>query len=425
MLKRLLKHVALRNVLLLYLVQFSSYVMPLITLPYLSRVLSPEKFGLIAYAQAFMWYFITLTDYGFNLSATRQIAIHQQDTEEVSRIFSTVMVCKVLLTLLGLIILMTTVLAIPKLRPDWLLFLLAFLSVVGNCLFPLWLFQGLQKLGHAAIRDFLAKIVGIVALLSLVHSDKDYLLVAGIQGGSAALAGLIGLACVPLACPVLRWRTPGWRQIRQALVTGWPLYLSLAASSFAGVTNIMLLGLFSTPAEVGYYSGAQRIVGALKSLLGPVVTAVYPMVSLRAGRSKLEALSFVRKYAFLLSSPFLVMGILVMTAGPWIVRVALGAKYDPSIILMQIMAMSPFLVALSHVYSTYYMLACGYDRAWMRIMLMASILNFVLLFPLLYLVRGSLALTIAGVAIEVISLLLYWNFYRKNAPRDMLAVTAA
>ena len=152
MLNRLLKHVALRNVLLLYLVQFSSYVMPVITLPYLSRVLSPEKFGLIAYAQAFMWYFITLTDYGFNLSATRQIAVHQEDTEEVSRIFSTVMVCKVLLTLLGLTILMTTVLAIPKLRPDWLLFLLAFLSVVGNCLFPLWLFQGLQKqIGRAHV----------------------------------------------------------------------------------------------------------------------------------------------------------------------------------------------------------------------------------------------------------------------------------
>ncbi len=424
MLKRLVKHVALRNVLLLYLVQFSSYVMPVITLPYLSRVLSPEKFGLIAYAQAFMWYFITLTDYGFNLSATRQIAIHQEDTEEVSRIFSTVMVCKVLLTLLGLIILMTTVLAIPKLRRDWLLFLLAFLSVVGNCLFPLWLFQGLQKLGHAAIRDFLAKILGIVALLSLVHSDKDYLLVAGIQGGSAALAGLIGLACVPLACPV-RWRTPDWRQIRQALVAGWPLYLSLAASSFAGATSIMLLGLFSTPAEVGYYSGAQRIIAALKSLVGPVVTAVYPMVSLKAGRSKLEVLSFVKKYAFLLSSPFLAIGILVMTAGPWIVRVALGPKYDSSIILMQIMAMSPFLLSMSHVYSTYYMLACGYDRAWMRIMLTASVLNFVLLFPMLYLLRGSLALTITGMSIEVISLLLYWNFYRKNAPRDMLPVTAA
>ena len=423
MLNRLLKHVALRNVLLLYLVQFSSYVMPVITLPYLSRVLSPEKFGLIAYAQAFMWYFITLTDYGFNLSATRQIAVHQEDTEEVSRIFSTVMVCKVLLTLLGLTILMTTVLAIPKLRPNWLLFLLAFLSVVGNCLFPLWLFQGLQKLGHAAIRDFLAKIVGIVALLSLVHSDKDYLLVAGIQGGSAALAGLIGLACVPLAYPV-RWQTPGWRQIRQTMVEGWPLYLSLAASSFAGITNFMLLGLFSTPAEVGYYSGAQRIIAAMKSLVGPVVTAVYPMASLKAGRSKQEALTFVRKYAFLLSSPFLVMGILVMIASPWIVRVALGTKYDSSIILMQIMAMSPFLSALSHVYSTYYMLACGYDRAWMRIMLTASVLNFVLLFPLLYLLRGSLALTIAGISIEVLSLFLYWNFYRKNASRDMLPATA-
>ena len=118
------------------------------------------------------------------------------------------------------------------------------------------------------------------------------------------------------------------------------------------------------------------------------------------------------------------MGIVVMIASPWIVRVALGTKYDSSIILMQIMAMSPFLLALSHVYSTYYMLACGYDREWMRIMLTASVLNFVLLFPMLYLLRGSLGLTIAGFSIEVISLFLYWNFYRKNASRDMLPATA-
>lgn len=402
--------------LLLYVVQFSSYVMPLITLPYLSRVLSPGKFGLVAYAQSFMWYFVTLTEYSFNLTATRRVAIHRDDGEEISRIFSAVMTSKFLLTLLGFAILMGAVFAVPKLRVNWILFMVSFLTVAGNFLFPLWLFQGLQRLEQVAIRDFLAKLLGIVALFSLVHNDGDYVLAASVQAGSVAVAGLVGLASVPFLSPV-RWRMPRYGDVREALVSGWPLFLSLAATSFAAVTNVVILGFLSSSAEVGYYSGAQRIIAALKTLVGPVVTAVYPMVSVKAGRSEREAVAFIRKYALLFSGPFLLIGIVLLVGGPWIVRLVLGRQYGPSMVLMQVMAFSPFLLALSHVYSTYYMLACGYDKAWMRIMLMVVAVNFIFLFPLLHFMRGSLALAVTGVIADVFAVAMYWRFYMKHAPR--------
>jgi polysaccharide transporter, PST family len=420
-LSRIVKHVAFRNVVLLYVVQFSSYIMPLITLPYLSRVLSPEKFGLIAYAQSFMWYFVTLTEYSFNLTATREVAIHRENSEEVSNIFSAVMASKLFLTLLGLAILMGTVFAVPKLRVNWPLFLVSFLTVTGNLFFPLWLFQGLQRLEQVAIRDFLAKLLGIVALFALVHNDGDYVLAASVQAGSVAVAGLAGLASVPFLSPV-RWRMPRYQNVRAALVSGWPLFLSLAATSFAAVTNVVILGFLSSPAEVGYYSGAQRIIAALKTLVGPLVTAVYPMVSVKAGRSEREAVGFIEKYALLFSGPFLLIGIVLLIAGPWMIRLVLGPRYGPSMVVMQVMALSPFMLALSHVYSTYYMLACGYDKAWMRIMLIAVGINFLFLFPLLYLMRGALALAVTGVVTDVAAVVLYWRFYMKHAPRGKAAI---
>jgi len=103
--------------------------MPLVTLPYLTHVLGPTKFGLVAYAQSFMWYFITLTEYSFNLTATRRVAAHADDVEEISKTFAAVMASKFLLTILGLVVLMTAVLSVPKLRPNWDLFLVCFLSV--------------------------------------------------------------------------------------------------------------------------------------------------------------------------------------------------------------------------------------------------------------------------------------------------------
>lgn len=415
MLRRLLKHVVVRNVLLLYVVQISGYVMPLITLPYLSRVLSTEKFGLVAYAQSLMWYFITLTEYSFNLTATRHIAVHRDDPEEISKTFAVVMGNKLVLTLAGFGILVAAVFFVPRLHENWGLFLVTFLSVVGNFLFPAWLFQGLQKLEQVALRDFAAKLIGLVALFLLVHRDSDYMLAAAVQSGSLALAGLTGLASVPFLTPV-RLRLPAPRAMWESLKEGWPLFLSIGATSFTAASNVLILGLRSSTVEVAYYSGAQRIIAALRSLVNPVASAVYPHVSAKAAISEDEAVQFIRKYTLLLVGPFLLIGLALLFGGPWLIRFVLGARYVPSIRVIQVMALSPFLLALSHVYSTYYMLACGYYKPWMRRMLLSVVVNFVVLFTLLTLMRGSLALAATSVLTDAFCVTAYWLFYRSHRP---------
>ncbi|HNS26312.1 MAG TPA: oligosaccharide flippase family protein [Methanobacteriaceae archaeon] len=84
----------LENILSLFSLQGLNYILPLVTFPYLTRVLGPEKYGLVAFALAFIGYFQILTDYGFNMSATREISIHREDEERVSRIYSSVLATK-------------------------------------------------------------------------------------------------------------------------------------------------------------------------------------------------------------------------------------------------------------------------------------------------------------------------------------------
>ncbi len=124
------------NVTSLSIVQAANYLVPLITFPYLVRVLGPQKFGLVAFAQAFTQYFVVLTEYGFNLSATRQIAIHKENPQEVSVIFSSVMVTKTLLMFVSFLLMATIVLGVPEFRSNWPLYFASFLLVVGNVLFP-------------------------------------------------------------------------------------------------------------------------------------------------------------------------------------------------------------------------------------------------------------------------------------------------
>jgi len=413
LLSRAIGHVAVKNALFLYGVQISSYIFPFITLAYLSRVLSPEKIGLIGFAQSFVWYFNTLTEYGFNLTATRRIAIEKDSPETVTRIFNAVMIAKGLLTILGFIVMMAVVLATPKLRANWPLFPISFLTVVGGWLFPMWLYQGLEKMGQVAVRDFTAKLLGSVLVFLVVRHENDYLLAAGLQSGATVIAGIISLVLAPAICGV-QFRTLPWREVASVLRDGWPVFLSMAALTLTSSTNTVILGFVAPAAEVGYYIASNRLTVATRMLVVPIVTALYPHITHMAVKSNAGAIAFLRKYSLLMALPFLAISVVLFAGAPMIVHILFGVKYEPSIMLLRITAFSPFFLALSHSYSTYYMLAFGYQKAWSRIIIQSTVLNYALMACLLWTIRPTVAMATIGTALDLFTLGASYYFYRTN-----------
>jgi polysaccharide transporter, PST family len=411
------RHRLVKNTAALMIVQMSTYGAPLLVLPYLSRVLTTEHFGLIAYSTAFNWYFITLVEYGFNLTATRRISIHCDNPKKVSQIFSSVMAAKALLTLIGFLIMLWVVLATPKLRPNLVLFCLGHLAVLGDLLFPLWLFQGLQKMGNLVWRDLGSRCLSLLLIFAFVHKDADYLWAAGFQAGSTVLAGIVGLITVPFLTSA-RFVRPSIPEVFLALREGWPVFLSMAAMTLSTSTNTIIVGFRSGAKGVAYFSAAFRLVVAVRMLVSPLVTAIYPHISHLAVNSREDAIRFLRKHTWKLTAPFFLASAGLFAGAPLIIRILYSSKYQPSIPLLQVMAFTVFLLALQHVYSTFFMLAFGYEKQWSRVIFSTAVLNFVILGPLVFVIWPPLAAAVTMLALEIFAAAITYFFFRRKTGED-------
>lgn len=365
------------NFVSLSVLQALNYLLPLLTLPYLVRVLTPDRYGLVNFAQAVVAYLVLLTDYGFNLSATQAISVNRDNKDKISRIFSSTMTVKIILCLLSAVILVALVGFVPKFRADWLVYVYTFGTVIGTVLFPLWFFQGMEKMKQSTILNVIAKVVFTVLVFVFIHQSSDYVLVPLLNSLGMFVAGLGSLGIIVRQFKVkFSWPTVG--DIKEQFKDGWHVFLSTAAVSLYTASNTFILGLFTNNTIVGYYSAAEKLVRAIQGLLSPVSQAVYPYLSKLVENSKEGAIKVIQKLALGIGGGMFVVsfGALIL-AGP-IVNIILGNQYQQSILVLQIMAFIPFVTGLSNVFGTQTMLTFGMKKAFSHVLLFAGIFNILL-----------------------------------------------
>ncbi|MGD0190498.1 MAG: flippase [Rhizomicrobium sp.] len=371
----------LKNTLSLLSIQAANYLFPLITLPYVVRVLGPENYGRVGFAVSFVQYFVLLTDFGFNLSATRSIATARGRKGDVSRIFWAVMSAKAMLCVIGAIALIVLSAAIPKLGADRGLLFASYLSVVGSVLFPLWLFQGLEKLGLATTYSLVGRAISVPLIFLFVRSASDALAVAAIQSGVFIVSGVVSLALV-WQQSLVSWTKPALADIREAMRESWPLFLSVAAISLYTTSNVVILGFVAGNLAVGQFVAVDKLRQAAQGLITPLSQAAYPRVCSLMAQSPPKAFAFIHRLLLGQGAATLVISLLLaLFAGP-IVALALGARYLGAIPTLRLLAFLPFAIGLSNVFGIQTLLPLGMQRSFRNIVTGSGILNLALLVPL-------------------------------------------
>ncbi|MCH7407963.1 flippase [Belliella sp. DSM 111904] len=350
--RRYLKHEdhrrLLTNVFSLGTIQIVNYILPLLTVPYLVRILEPDFFGLLAFATATITYFALITDYGFNLSATRQVSIHRDDSKKVNEIFNATMIIKFLLMLISFLIMCFLVYFIEKFRNHWELYMITFGMVIGQFLFPIWLFQGMEKMKYITFINVSTKVLFTLSIFTLIREQDDYLLVQGLTSAGFIVSGTLSMIFAKRKFRVFFY-LPSWFILKNHFKDGWYIFTSTLAISLFTTSTTFILGLFTNNTLVGYYAAAEKIVHAVKGLNGPVSQAIYPLISKKIHTNLRTGASFIYKIGkVIILFSFFISLVLLIFAEP-ISDLLLGDQYKPSIVLLRIMSFLPLIIAISNL----------------------------------------------------------------------------
>jgi PST family polysaccharide transporter len=300
----------LENYFSLLFLQGANFILPLLTLPYLVRVLGTEKFGLVMFAQAFIVFFNIVVDFGFNLSATREISIHRDDHKKVIEIFSSVMSIKLFLMFFSLIILTILVFSFEKLSNHWEVYFLTFGTVVGQVLFPIWFFQGMERMKYITYLNIVAKIIFTVAIFVFVKDQNDFYLVPFFTSLGFIAVGIWSLWIIFKEFGI-GFRVQSFERLKYYLLDGWYLFKTRIFVSIYTVTNIFLLGLMTNNMVVGYYSISERIITAIGGLFIPANQAIYPFMTKLYEESRDRFIKFLRKISLIYISMSLSLFVLM------------------------------------------------------------------------------------------------------------------
>jgi PST family polysaccharide transporter len=402
----------LSNFMALSMVQASNYLVPIIILPYLFRVLGDSRYGLIELARAVSIYFLTFTDYGFSLSATREISVHREDPQKVSEIFSAVMLLRFLLVVLSLAVLVAIVLGIPRLRAEYAVYLLAFGHVIGQWLLPAWLYQGMERMKLVAVVNIIARVLFIVSIFVFVAGPGDYLYVPFFQSLTSVVTGLITLV-VAFRAFALRFYIPAAGVLAREWKNGWHLFLSQIAVRLYTTSNIIILGLFADASFVGYYSAGDKIARAVQGLQIPLSQAIFPHIGKLASQSRQAALVFTSKVTKIVSVLTLGLSVGLFIAAPYVARAALGARFAPGVPVIRILSFLPFIIGLSNIFGVQIMVNFGLKRAMTRILGTAGLFNLIIALILVVPFR-HIGISIAAVTTEMFVTTVMFVVLRRN-----------
>lgn len=359
----------IKNFIFLSLIKVAGMVFPLIVLPYLTGVIGAAYFGAISYAAAIIIFFETFTDWGFNYTATRDVAQNRDDSEKVNEIYSEVFYGRIFLMVVSLIILLILIYAIPQLYDFRLLLLLTFLYIPGNILFSEWIFQSFERMKYITYLNLLSKLIFTLLIFVVIRDKEDYFYQPLLYAAGFISSGIIAQYIIRRYIGI-RLYFPSVGKIISRIKSSSNMFISLFLPNLYTNFTTIILKSFGGETATGIYSGGQRLQLIIDSVTQTLSRAFFPYLA----RHKEKHYIYV-----LVSGGFSLLASAAMFFGAdWFVSVFLADGFEESATVMKIFSITPFFLFLINSYGTNYLVIVGKENIMRNIIVFCSIFGFIL-----------------------------------------------
>lgn len=359
----------------LSLLQIAGYIFPLITIPYLAKVIGVEGFGKIAFASSIIIWFQTISDWGFNYTATRDVAKNRHDIERVSDIFSSVFWSRCLLMIVSFIILIFLTVIIPKFREDASVIFATFLMIPGYIMFPEWFFQAMERMKYITILSILSKALFTVAVFIFVKEKADYVLQPLFVSCGYILSGILAFYYIRRIWGI-KLKKISAEIIFSTIRRSFDVFLNNIMPNLYNSFSTMLLGFVGGPLSNGLYDAGCKFVNIAQQFMQVLSRTFFPFLS-----RKIE-----KHHIYVMINVFLaaVGSVMLYLFSPLLIGIFFTTEFAPAIKIMRIMSISLFFLMLSDVYGTNYMIIKGKEGKLRNITLVCSLIGFCISYPLIY-----------------------------------------
>lgn len=370
-----------KNIIYLFILQGANYIIPLMTFPYLVRVLGPLEYGKLGLATSIIQYFILLVDFGFNLTASKKIAQCDKTKTTISSIYWDTMYAKAILFILGLLISTLALTYFDKIGEIKYVVYILFLQLAGAFLLPVWFFQGLEKVSSVTISYVLARSLSIPLIFILIKKESDIDIAAYIQGGTALFAGLISIYFV-YKTKLIRIMKVSTCGVIKSLTDGFSIFVGTVAISLYTLSSPFILGLVSDMHQVGIYVASEKLRQALIGVFLIMGGALYPRVNSLFYKNHLDGFRFVKKLLIYQGGGALIASILFFILCPLISHHILGEQYDDSIIILKFLSPMIFLIVTSVILCNYILLPLGHNKIYAKLPMCMGFIHLIYVIPL-------------------------------------------
>lgn len=414
------KHSLKLNFVMNAILTMSSFIFPLISYPYVSRILLPEGTGKVSFATSLIAYFTMFAQLGIPTYGVRACSRVRDDRNALTRTAQELLIINLVMTALSYAALLLALLFVPRLRAERTLYLLASLSMIFNTIGMEWLYKALEQYTYITVRSIVFKLVALIAMFGLIHSREDYVIYGGITILASSASGIFNFCH---ARRFISMRPVGKYRFRPHLKAVAVFFAMACASTVYTNLDTVMLGFMTSDETVGYYNAAVRIKSILVSIVTSLGAVLLPRASYYVERGEMERFRQITRkalnFVFLAAVPMMIFFMVFAKQGIFLLS---GESYAGAVLPMQWIMPTLLFIGLSNVLGIQILVPLNRERVVLWSIIAGAAVDVVLNVVLIPCYGASGAAAATSVA-ELVVLAVQFLVLGKEAVRAFSAVS--